>query len=69
LSSRPPRPKNLGFVATGPGFYVWEETRSAALRAARELSPRSAAEPAVVPVEQRAARRRRRPPDGDRDAS
>jgi hypothetical protein len=35
---RPSRPS--GFVATGPSFYVWEERRSAALRAARELLPR-----------------------------
>lgn len=70
MSSRPPPPKAVGFVATGPGFYVWEETRSAALRAARDLSPRSAADPPVVPVEQRpGVPRRRRAPDGENDAS
>jgi hypothetical protein len=35
---RPPRPR--GFVATGPSFYVWEERRADAIRAARELLPR-----------------------------
>jgi hypothetical protein len=53
--SHPRRP--TGYVATGPGFYVWEETRDAALRAARDLSPPSAGEPRVLPVEQALAER------------
>jgi hypothetical protein len=28
----------FGYVAAGPGFHVWEETRAEAERAARDLS-------------------------------
>lgn len=49
MSSSSPRPR-IGYVATGPGFYVWEETRRSALNAARDLSPPSAGAPEVVPV-------------------
>ena len=45
-NSRPPRP--LGFVATGPSFYVWEERRADAIRSARELLPRPDAAPIAV---------------------
>jgi hypothetical protein len=31
--------RTTGYVATGPGFYVWEEHRGDARRAARDLSP------------------------------
>jgi hypothetical protein len=34
---RTPTP-SFGFVATGPGFHVWEETREEALRTARDLA-------------------------------
>lgn len=43
---RPPRPR--GFVAIGPSFYVWEERRADAVRAARELLPRPGAAPISV---------------------
>lgn len=33
------RSKGIGYIATGPGFYVWEEHRGDARRAARDLSP------------------------------
>ncbi len=29
---------NVGYVSAGPGYYVWEETRSEALRSARDLT-------------------------------
>jgi hypothetical protein len=61
------RPDRFGFVATGPGFYVWEETREAALRAARDLSPPSASEPTVTPVA--SVRRRRARVNHEREPS
>lgn len=33
-----PSTQRFGYVAAGPGFHVWEETRAEALHAARELS-------------------------------
>jgi hypothetical protein len=44
------RPKGTGYVATGPGFYVWEEVRSDALRTARELGPLFTSPPAGGPL-------------------
>jgi hypothetical protein len=35
--TKPPTPR-FGFVSSGPGFHVWEETRAEALHTARELS-------------------------------
>ena len=55
-----PRPRT-GYVATGPGFYVWEETRRAAQQAARDLSPPSAGPPVVLPADKA---KLRRPPAG-----
>jgi hypothetical protein len=55
---RPPRPR--GFVATGPSFYVWEERRADAIRAARELLPR----PDAASIEVTRAARPPRPPKG-----
>jgi hypothetical protein len=55
-----PRPPRTGFVATGPGFYVWEETRRAAFQAARDLSPPSAGAPRVVPAAQARSKPHRR---------
>jgi hypothetical protein len=45
------RPKGTGYVATGPGFYVWEEVRSDALSTARELGPLFPAPPAGGPLQ------------------
>jgi hypothetical protein len=58
--------QRIGFVATGPGFYVWEETRRAAFQAARDLSPPSAGAPRVVPAGSEKPRPRchRRPSSG-----
>lgn len=47
--------KTVGFVASGPGFYVWEERRGDALRAARDLSPLG-----VTPIPRPAGPPRRR---------
>ena len=49
MSPHAPRSR-IGYVATGPGFYIWEETRRSALNAARDLSPPSAGAPEVVSV-------------------
>jgi hypothetical protein len=54
---RPPRPR--GFVATGPSFYVWEERRSDAVRAARDLLPRPDAAPIAVSPASRPPRSRK----------
>jgi len=35
---RPARNGSFGFVATGPGFYVWEVTYAETVRAAGELA-------------------------------
>jgi len=35
---RPAKGGAFGFVATGPGFYVWEVTYAETLRAAGELA-------------------------------
>ena len=43
-----PRTRPRGYVATGPSFYVWEERRSDAIRAARDLLPRPSATPIAV---------------------
>jgi hypothetical protein len=43
-----PRTRPPGYVATGPSFYVWEERRADAIRAARELLPRPNAAPISV---------------------
>jgi hypothetical protein len=55
---KPPRRRARphGYVATGPGFYVWEPTREEARRAARDLSPPSAAKPIPVPAARASAR-------------
>jgi hypothetical protein len=42
--------KTFGYVATGPGFYVWYEHRGEAQRAARDLTAPSAAPPTAVPA-------------------
>jgi hypothetical protein len=55
-----PRSPRTGFVATGPGFYVWEETRRAAFQAARDLSPPSAGAPRVLPAASAKPQPRRR---------
>ena len=38
LNSRVQLRSSAGYVSTGPGYYVWEETRSEALRSARDLT-------------------------------
>jgi hypothetical protein len=52
--------KSFGYVATGPGFYVWEEHLRDAQRAARDLSAPTAAPRSAVRVRP-SVRRRRRP--------
>jgi hypothetical protein len=48
--------RTLGFIVTGPGFYVWEESRMEALRAARELGAQAPAATAAAKQEPRPAR-------------
>jgi hypothetical protein len=50
---RAPTP-SFGYVATGPGTHVWEETRAQALRTARDLS--RGAPVSAVPAGSRASR-------------
>jgi hypothetical protein len=59
---RPPRSRSLrsGYFATGPGFYIWEEHRGDALRAALDLSPLGA-KPVAQPVAGGPRRRRASP--------
>ena len=56
-----PRPRSTsrprGFVAIGPGFYVWEESQTLAFRQARDLTRPSAEPPRPTPAPR--ARRRR----------
>ena len=49
----------LGFVARGPGFHVWEETRAEALHAAAELSRGARIRATSVVPSRRATRRPR----------
>lgn len=50
MRARRTQETKLGFVARGPGFHVWEETRAEALHAAAELSRGARMRPpSVVP--------------------